>query len=99
MYEGGTTQQEMRDAPNAIDTLLLQPWHLIKNKKMVQENWNQPATEVSVPIGLDATDKLLMAVSELTGVPVGDALTLERGRLVDMMLDSHTWLHGKRFGL
>lgn len=99
MYAGGTSQQEMRDAPNAIDTLLLQPWHLTKTKKMVQENWNQPATEVSVPIGLNATDNLLMRVSELTGVPVGDALTLERGRLVDIMLDSHTWLHGKRFGL
>ncbi|ATY91473.1 nitrogenase molybdenum-iron protein beta chain [Pectobacterium atrosepticum SCRI1043] len=99
MYAGGTTQQEMRDAPNAIDTLLLQPWHLIKTKKMVQDVWNQPATEVSVPIGLNATDKLLMTISALTDVPIGEALTLERGRLVDMMLDSHTWLHGKRFGL
>lgn len=99
MYAGGTTQQEMREAPNAIDTLLLQPWHLTKTKKMVQESWNQPATEVQVPIGLAATDALLMSVSNLTGKPVSDELTLERGRLVDMMLDSHTWLHGKRFGL
>ncbi|MGM3189401.1 nitrogenase molybdenum-iron protein subunit beta [Dickeya dadantii subsp. dieffenbachiae] len=99
MYAGGTSQQEMREAPNAIDTLLLQPWHLVKTKKMVQDVWNQPASEVPVPIGLAATDKLLMTVSELTGKPIGEALTLERGRLVDMMLDSHTWLHGKRFGL
>lgn len=33
MYAGGTTQQEMRDAPDAIDTLLLQPRHLVKSKK------------------------------------------------------------------
>lgn len=33
LYAGGTTQAEMRDAPNAIDTLLLQPWHLVKSKK------------------------------------------------------------------
>ncbi|WJY15543.1 nitrogenase molybdenum-iron protein subunit beta [Pectobacteriaceae bacterium CE90] len=99
MYAGGTTQQEMREAPNAIDTLLLQPWQLAKTKKVVQENWQQPATEVAVPIGLAATDKLLMTISELTGKPIADELTLERGRLVDMMLDSHTWLHGKRFGL
>ena len=26
MYSGGTTQDEVKDAPNAIDTLLLQPW-------------------------------------------------------------------------
>jgi nitrogenase molybdenum-iron protein beta chain len=99
MYAGGTTQEEMRDAPNAIDTLLLQPWHLLKTKKFVQEEWQQPASAVSVPIGLAATDALLMKISELTGKPIADELTLERGRLVDMMLDSHTWLHGKKFGL
>ncbi len=99
MYAGGTTQDEMRDAPNAIDTLLLQPWHLLKTKKMVQENWRQPATPVDVPLGLEATDRLLMTLSRLTGKPIPDALTLERGRLVDMMLDSHTWIHGKSYGL
>lgn len=99
MYAGGTSQQEMREAGDAIDTLLLQPWHLTKTKKVVQELWNQPATDVAVPIGLDATDKLLMTISSLTGKPIADSLTQERGRLVDMMIDSHTWLHGKRFAL
>lgn len=90
MYSGGTTQQEMKEAPDAIDTLLLQPWQLLKSKKVVQEMWNQPATEVAIPLGLAATDELLMTVSQLSGKPIADALTLERGRLVDMMLDSHT---------
>jgi nitrogenase molybdenum-iron protein beta chain len=40
-----------------------------------------------------------MQVSALTGKPIPTALTKERGRLVDMMTDSHTWLHGKRFAL
>jgi len=99
MYAGGTTQQEMREAPDAIDTLLLQPWQLVKTKKVVQESWNQPATEVQIPMGLAGTDELLMTVSQLTGKAIPDSLALERGRLVDMMLDSHTWLHGKKFGL
>nr|WP_318381728.1 nitrogenase molybdenum-iron protein subunit beta [uncultured Enterobacter sp.] len=99
MYAGGTEHQEMRDAPDALDTLLLQPWHLLKTKKVVQEMWGQPATDVAIPMGLAGTDALLMTVSELTGKAIPDALTLERGRLVDMMLDSHTWLHGKKFGL
>ncbi|MCL2900372.1 nitrogenase molybdenum-iron protein subunit beta [Brenneria tiliae] len=99
LYAGGTTQAEMRDAPNAIDTLLLQPWHLVKSKKVVKDDWRQPATEVAVPMGLAATDDFLMTLSQLTGKPIPEALALERGRLVDMMLDSHTWLHGKRFGI
>lgn len=99
MYAGGTTQEEMKDAPNAIDTLLLQPHVLTKTQKYIKTNWDQPLTSVRVPIGLSATDELLMAISELTGKPIGDELTKERGRLVDMMTDSHTWLHGKQFGL
>ncbi len=42
----------MKEAPDAIDTLLLQPWQLLKSKKVVQEMWNQPATEVAIPLGL-----------------------------------------------
>jgi len=50
-------------------------------------------------MGLEATDNFLMKVAELTGKPIPDSLTKERGRLVDMMTDSHAWLHGKKFGL
>ena len=50
-------------------------------------------------MGLDWTDEFLMKVSEITGQPIPDSLAKERGRLVDMMTDSHTWLHGKRYAL
>lgn len=99
MYAGGTTAEEMKDAPNAIDTLLLQPWSLIKTKKTVKGLWKQPASAINIPMGLDWTDDFLMKLSELTGTPIADSLTKERGRLVDMMTDSHTWLHGKKFGI
>ena len=36
-----------------------------------------------------------MKVSELTGKPIPTSIETERGRLVDMMTDSHAWLHGK----
>ena len=99
MYEGGTTIDEVKDAPNAIDTLLLQPWQLVKTRKYVKGTMKQPASDVGIPMGLEGTDKFLMTVSELIGKPVADSLTKERGRLVDMMTDSHAWLHGKKFAL
>lgn len=99
MFAGGTTQDEMKDAPNAIDTLLLQPWQLVKTKKFVKTTWNQPASEIKIPMGLEWTDEFLLKVSELTGKPIPASLELERGRLVDMMTDSHAWLHGKKFAL
>jgi (2Fe-2S) ferredoxin len=50
-------------------------------------------------MGLEWTDEFLMKVSELTGKPIPESLAKERGRLVDMMTDSHAWLHGKKFAL
>ena len=99
MYAGGTALDEMKDAPNAIDTLLLQPWQLGKTKKFVENTWKQPATHIDIPMGLEWTDEFLMKVSQLTGKPIPESLAKERGRLVDMMTDSHAWLHGKKFAL
>ncbi|MBF0436799.1 MAG: nitrogenase molybdenum-iron protein subunit beta [Magnetococcales bacterium] len=99
MYAGGTSIEEVKDAPNAIDTLLLQPFGLTKTKKFVEETWSHPCTRLNPPMGLAWTDEFLMRVSELTGKGIPESLELERGRLVDMMGDSHAWLHGKTFSL
>ncbi|VAW77756.1 Nitrogenase (molybdenum-iron) beta chain, partial [hydrothermal vent metagenome] len=50
MYEGGTTMDEVRDAPNAIDTLLLQPWQSVKTRKFIKGTWNQPANAINIPM-------------------------------------------------
>lgn len=99
MYAGGTTQAEIKDAPNAINTFLLQPWQLDKTKKFVETTWHHTAPKLNIPMGLEWTDEFLMKVSELTGKEIPDSITKERGRLVDMMTDSHTWLHGKKFAI
>lgn len=99
MYDGGTTIDEVKDAPNAYDTLFLQPWQSVKSRKFVKNTWKQAATDVAIPMGLDATDEFLMKVSEITGQPIADSLVKERGILVDMMTDSHAWLHGKKFAV
>jgi nitrogenase molybdenum-iron protein beta chain len=99
MYSGGTTLDEMKDAPNAIDTLLLQHWQLPKTKKFAEVTWNHKVPTINIPMGLEWTDEFLMKVAELSGKEIPESLAKERGRLVDMMTDSHTWLHGKKFAL
>ncbi len=99
MYAGGTSLDEIKDAPNGIDTLFLQSWQSDKSRKYVQNTWKHAAEKFDIPMGLEWTDQFLMRVSELTGHPIPESLEKERGRLVDMMTDSHTWLHGKRFAL
>ena len=99
MYEGGTTIEEIKDAPNAKDTLFLQTWQSDKSRKIAKNVWKHEAEKINIPMGLDWTDEFLMKVSEITGNPIPASIEKERGRLVDMMTDSHTWLHGKKFAL
>jgi nitrogenase molybdenum-iron protein beta chain len=99
MYDGGTSIDEVKDAPNAIDTLFLQPWQSVKSKKFTKSTWQHPVSDIHIPMGLEWTDDFLMKVSELTGKPIPESLAKERGSLVDMMTDSHAWLHGKKFAL
>ncbi|MGA7178015.1 MAG: nitrogenase molybdenum-iron protein subunit beta [Thiobacillaceae bacterium] len=99
MYAGGTTQDQVKDAPNAKNTFLMQPMQLEKTKKYVENTWKHEVPKLNIPMGLEWTDEWLMKVSEVTGKPIPDSLAKERGRLVDMMTDSHTWLHGKKYAL
>ena len=99
MYAGGTTQDEVKDAPNAKTTFLLQPLQLEKTRKFVENTWHHEVPKITIPMGLEWTDEFLMKVSEVSGKPIADSLVKERGRLVDMMTDSHTWLHGKKISL
>lgn len=99
MYAGGTTQAEVKDAPNALNTFLLQPLQLDKTRKYVEGTWKHETPKLNIPMGLEWTDEWLMKVAEVTGKEIPESLATERGRLVDMITDSHTWLHGKKFGL
>jgi len=99
MFAGGTTQAEIKDAPNAKDTIFLQPWQSDKSMKYTKNTWKHATPKINIPMGLQWTDDFLMQVSEITGQPIPESLEKERGRLVDMITDSHAWLHGKKFAL
>ncbi|MFC5301624.1 nitrogenase molybdenum-iron protein subunit beta [Azospira restricta] len=99
MYSGGTTQDEVKDAPNAHTTILLQPFQLDKTKKFVEGTWNHEVPKLNIPMGIDWTDEFLMKVAEITGQPIPESLAKERGRAMDVLADSHAWLHGKKFAL
>src|SRR4030065_2851885 len=69
MYSGGTTQDEVKDAPNAITTFLMQPMQLEKTKKLVEGTWNQDVPKLDIPMGLEWTDERLMKGAGVTGQP------------------------------
>jgi len=72
----------MKDAYNASATISFQEYCTEKTLKYIASK----GQETVAPEPADwrnRTDKFLMEVSRLTGKPIPDALTKERGRLVD----------------
>ena len=96
MYPGGTTLAEVREAPAARATVLLQEVATRRTAELVRSGWGQETVTVTTPVGVGNTDRFVQEVTRLAGVAVPAAVTAERGRLVDAMADSHAYLHGKR---
>ena len=98
MYDGGTTKDEVKGAYNAAATISFQEFCTEKTLKYI-ESKGQEVVALNQPIGVSGTDQLLMEISRLTGKPIPESLTKERGRLVDAIADSQAHLHGKKFAL
>jgi nitrogenase molybdenum-iron protein beta chain len=98
MYGGGTTIEDTKAAINASATISMQQFCSKRSLALCKDKGQETAA-LHYPMGVAATDEFLMKVSELTGKPIPDALTLERGRLVDAITDSQSYLHGKTFAI
>ncbi|GEO82536.1 nitrogenase molybdenum-iron protein subunit beta [Pararhodospirillum oryzae] len=98
MYAGGTTEEEAIGALNAKATLSLSGGCTPQTLKYIEEQ-GQETVAFTYPMGLGATDDFLMTLSRLTGKPIPKDLAMERGRLVDAIADSMSWLHGKKFAV
>jgi nitrogenase molybdenum-iron protein beta chain len=98
MFSGGTSLEATRAALNAKATLSLQADCTTKTLEYAASK-GQAVFSFNYPVGVSATDALLVKISELTGRPVPEALRQERGRLVDAYADSMNYLHGKSFAV
>lgn len=59
--------------------------------KYLEEQYGVPLYRVPIPIGLENTDRFIEVIRKITGTPVPESLELERGRLLDCMIDSHKY--------
>jgi len=98
MFAGGTSLEDTKEALHAKATLSLQEYCTPKTLGLC-EQYGQETASLHYPMGVQATDELLMKLSELTGKPIPEALRTERGRLIDAMADSQGWLHGKTYAI
>lgn len=98
MYAGGTALADAAQALNAKATLSLQHYCTPKTLEMCS-SLGQDTASLHYPLGVAATDEMIMKIAEFSGKAVPEALRLERGRLVDAMADSQAYLHGKTYAI
>lgn len=92
---GGTTLDELLGLGTASATLALGRWASREAAVVIQDQTGVPHEVLTLPIGIQATDRFVMALRARTGGEVPAWLTRERGRLVDLMIDAHQHLDGR----
>ncbi|MEW6740822.1 MAG: nitrogenase molybdenum-iron protein subunit beta [Nitrospirota bacterium] len=98
LYPGGTPLVDAADSINATATIALQKYSTLKTMDYIKKEWNQQTLALP-PIGVKNTDLFFEEASRITGKPIPKEIEDERGRAVDAMIDSHPYVHGKRFAL
>ena len=96
---GGTTIEELESTGRSFHTFALGKFASEAGAKELQKSAEVPYSMLDLPIGVRATDRFLMTLSEITGCPVPDSITEERGRLVDLITDMQQYLSGKKVAL
>jgi nitrogenase molybdenum-iron protein beta chain len=97
--KGGTTVQQVRSSGGSLGTLGLGLSASTASVEALSTKCGVAGKTLELPIGLQATDSFIDILRTVAGVKVPDAITDERGRLLDIISDMHQYLHGKRVAL
>lgn len=97
--KGGTSQEALVSSGASFMTLALGAFASEAGARELKKQCRVPYEVLELPIGIRATDRFLLRVSELTGHQVPESVSDERGRAVDMVTDMQQYLAGKRVAL
>jgi nitrogenase molybdenum-iron protein beta chain len=97
--KGGTTVEQIKASGGSIASIGLGPSGSGAAVEELKKKCGVAGEVMELPIGLQATDRLIDRLRTIAGVTVPDSITDERGRLLDMISDMHQYVHGKRVAL
>lgn len=89
--DGGTKISDIMSMGGSIATIEIGINYEETPGKYLQDRFNVPLYKVPIPIGLRNTDGFLKLLKEITGNPIPKSIEMERGRLLDGMIDSHKY--------
>ncbi len=100
---GGTSLQDIRNMGSACASL---EFGLGAGKEpesrqnsgglFLEKEFGVPRKALHSPIGIDLTDQLMNQLKEISGQDIPEAITNERGRLIDAYIDGHKYVFGKK---
>lgn len=100
MYpKGGTTIEQLKDTANSKLTLALGSFASSDAAELLNKKFKVKDLLLKTPIGIKATDELVMALRGAFVAEVPEELEEERGQLVDIMTDTHFHFHGKKVAI
>ena len=97
--KGGVTTEQLRATGDSIGTVALGSFASEAAAAVIETKCGVPYTVLGLPIGISATDRLVETMRELAAADVPDAITEERGRLLDLMIDMHQYFHNRRVAI
>jgi nitrogenase molybdenum-iron protein NifN len=95
---GGTDVSELLTVGDAIATLVIGN-SLYKAADKLQQLTGVPDYRFAHIMGLEATDKLIYCLHQISGEPVPEKIERQRAQLQDTMLDTHFMLGMARFAI
>lgn len=100
MYpNGGTSVDDLIETGDAVGTVALGAMASGPAAKQLDTKCKVPCEISELPIGFQATDRMVQALAKMAGVNVPEELTIERGQLIDVIADMHQYLYGKRVAI
>ncbi len=96
--DGGTKLPDIADSANSLGTIAIcrtagSAAVYLKNK------FNVPAVLDPAPVGVANTDRFVQNVSRLSGASIPNDIVIERGRLIDSMVDVHHYMFGRKVAI
>jgi nitrogenase molybdenum-iron protein beta chain len=100
MYpEGGTPIEEIKNLGDSNGLIALGEITCVEPAELLEKKWKVPFTLLPLPVGVAYTDQYIMALQEQSKHEVPAELEAERGRLVDLLLDSAQYTIGKKVAI
>ncbi len=94
-HKGGTTIDEIRGLGDCGKVLALGQITSVEPAELLEKKCKVPYELMPLPIGIEATDRFVQALSKISHQEVPYELEEQRGQLVDILLDSHQYSYQK----